>query len=141
MAGIAMMISGALTNAFAFTGSNFLFSMFGNKRVDEERIRHDKAIEQLQRARDRWTKKRTERMDYIKDTLQREYQAVAKFKDVDSAMQEYYIVTGKTDLAPLDPKPELSDYYKPSSDQKTRELIFVAVGVGATGLITYKMFY
>ena len=43
--------------------------MFGNKRVDEERKRHDLAIEQLQRARDEWAKKRTERIDYINETL------------------------------------------------------------------------
>ena len=140
MAGVAMMVGGAIVNAFAFSGSSFLFSMFGNKQISEERKRHDLAIEQLQRARDQWARKRTERIDYINETLKREHNAIAVFNDVDAAMREYNLVTGRQDLPPLEQEPKLSDFYKPSDDQKTRELIFVAVGLGVTGLVTYKVF-
>ena len=51
-ASIAMMIGGAIVNAFAFTGGNFLFSTLG--RNDEsakiEQARHNKAMEQQQAA-------------------------------------------------------------------------------------------
>lgn len=49
MAAIAMLVGGAAVNALAFSGSNFLFSKLG-KGSDEERERHDKAIEELQAA-------------------------------------------------------------------------------------------
>ena len=50
MASTAMLVSGALVNALAFSGSNYLFSMLRSSGADEEKKRHDKAIEQLQAA-------------------------------------------------------------------------------------------
>ena len=40
-----MMIGGAFVNAFAFSGSNFLFHKLSSE--SEERKRHDKAMEKL----------------------------------------------------------------------------------------------
>jgi hypothetical protein len=40
MASIAMLVGGALVNALAFSGSNYLFSMLRSSGVDEERKRH-----------------------------------------------------------------------------------------------------
>ena len=65
MAGIGFLIGGALVNALAFTGSNYLFSSLSKESIDKERKRHDKAIEDLQRAQIEWAKKRQERLDYI----------------------------------------------------------------------------
>ena len=53
---LAMMLGGAITNAFAFSGSNYLFSHMGGK-ANEEKIRHDKAIEKLEKAQAEWNKK------------------------------------------------------------------------------------
>ena len=39
---------GALVNALAFSGSNYLFFMLRSSDLKEERKRHDQAIEQLQ---------------------------------------------------------------------------------------------
>ena len=47
MATIAV-IGGAIVKALAFSGSNDLFSKIDNSDVDEERERHDKAMEQTQ---------------------------------------------------------------------------------------------
>ena len=41
MASLMMMVGGAVVNALAFSGSNYLFSKMHS---DEERKRHDKAI-------------------------------------------------------------------------------------------------
>ena len=58
MASIGFLIGGALVNALAFTGSNYLFSSLSKESIDkEERKRHDKAIEDLQRAQIEWAKK------------------------------------------------------------------------------------
>ena len=43
------------------------------------------------------------------------------FADLNSAMQQYFIVTGRQ-LEPLPPKPALSDFYVPSEDHHNREL-------------------
>ena len=48
MASIGFLIGGALINALAFTGSNYLLSSLSKESIDKERKRHDKAIEDLQ---------------------------------------------------------------------------------------------
>ena len=134
---IAMMIGGAITNALAFTGGNYLFSHMGSNS-DEERERHDKAMEQLEAAQADWNKKRTQRLDFINEQLQKERHSEQTFEDVDDAMKEYYYVT-KQQLPALPPKPELSDFYTPSEDQKNREIAFVVGGMVLTGFVAWKL--
>ena len=72
-------------------------------------------------------------MDYINDQIIKERKAEKRFTDLSSAMQQYYIVTGRL-LEPLPPKPVLSDFYVPSEDHHNRELTFITlsmVGIGA----------
>ena len=57
MASVGFLIGGALINALAFSGSNVLFCSLSKESIDKERKRHDKAIEDLQRAQKEWTKK------------------------------------------------------------------------------------
>ena len=45
-----MLVGGAQVNALAFSGRNWLFSMLNSSGLDEERKRHDQAVEQLQAA-------------------------------------------------------------------------------------------
>ncbi len=99
---VAMMIGGAVTNALAFTGGNYLFSHLG-KDSDTERKRHDKAMEQLEAAQSDWNKKRTERLDYINKVMKKEHHAEQTFDNVDTAMKQYYYITGKElhDLPPI----------------------------------------
>ena len=133
-----MLLGGAFVNALAFSGSNYLFSMMKNSGVDEERKRHDLAVEQLQATQTEWSKKRTERLDWVNEELRRQGHAVQTFRGVDAAIREYAQVTGKT-LDPLGPEPELSDFYMPSGDQRDREITFVVLGMAATGLVAYKL--
>ena len=51
-----MLVGGALVNALAFSGSNYLFTMLKSSGADYERKRDDKAIVQLQAAHEAWTK-------------------------------------------------------------------------------------
>ena len=60
MASIGFLIEGALVNALAFSGSNLLFSSISKESIDKEQKRHNKAIEDLQRAQIEWAKKRQE---------------------------------------------------------------------------------
>ena len=59
--------------------------------------------------------------------------AEKRFADLNSAMQQYFIVTDRQ-LEPLPPKPVLSDFYVPSEDHHNRELAFITlsmIGIGA----------
>ena len=133
MASIGFLIWGALVNAQAFSGSNFLFSNLSKESIEKERKRHDKAIEDLQRAQMEWARKRQERLDYINNQIMKQHKAEKRFADLNSAMQQYFIVTGRR-LEPLPPKPVLSDFYVPSEDHRNQELAFITlsmVGIGA----------
>ena len=134
---VAMMIGGAVTNALAFTGGNYLFSHLG-KDSDEERKRHDKAMEQLEAAQAKWSKERTQRLDFINEQLQKEHHAEQEFSDVDTAMKQYYYITGK-ELPELEPEPTLSDFYTPSKDQKKREISFIIGGMALTGFVAWNL--
>ena len=133
-----MLVGGAMVNALAFSGSNYLFSMLRSSDLNEEHKRHDQAVEQLQAAQAKWSRKRTERLDWISEDLRRQGHAIQTFRDVDDAMREYSRVTG-TKLDPLGPEPKLSDLYVPSSGQRDREIAFVVLGMAATGLVAYKL--
>ena len=72
-------------------------------------------------------------MDYIDSEIAKEHKAEKRFMDLNSAMQQYFLVTGRQ-LEPLPPKPVLSDFYMPSEDHHNRELLFITlsmVGIGA----------
>ena len=80
-----------------------------------------------------WAKKRQERLDYINNEIMKQRRAEKRFADLNSAMQQYFVVTGRQ-LEPLPPKPTLSDFYVPSEDHHNRELAFITlsmVGIGA----------
>ena len=69
----------------------------------------------------------------INSEIAKEHKAEKGFMDLNSAMQECFIVTGRQ-LEPLPPKPVLSDFYVPSEDHYNRELAFITlsmVGIGA----------
>ena len=87
MASVAFLIGGALINALAFSGNTFLFSSLSKESIDKEQTRHDKAIEDLQRAQIEWAKKRQERLDCINNEIMKECKAEKRFTDLNSAMQ------------------------------------------------------
>ena len=138
MATIALLVGGAIVNALAFSGSNYLFSTLRSHDTGEERKRHDLAVEKTQEAQVAWSKRNTERLNWINEQLRRQGLSDKNFRDADEALEEYARATGKT--LPPDPYPQLSDFYTPSNDQKERELIFVALGMTAVGLVTYKIY-
>ena len=137
MASIALMIGGALVNALAFSGANALFSQGKSDAANEERKRHDKAVEQLQTAQVAWSRKRTERLDWINEDLRRQGHAVRTFRNVDEAIRQYNLISGP--LEPMEPEPELSDFYLPSPEQRDREIAFVVMGLGATTFVVYML--
>ena len=63
----------------------------------------------------------------------KQHKAEKRFIDLNSAMKQYFIVTGRQ-LEPLPPKPVLPDFNVPSEDHHNQELAFITpltVGIGA----------
>ena len=79
-----------------------------------------------------WDRKRQERLDYINNQIMKQRKAEKRFADLNSAMQQYFIVTGRR-LETLPPKPVLSDFYVPSEDDHNRELAFITISMVRIG--------
>ena len=127
------MLVGALVNALAFSGSNYLFTMPKSSGFDEERKWHNKAIEQLQAAHEAWSRKPTERLDWIAEDLRRQGHALKTFRDVVEVMRLYAEVTRKkVSFDDLGPESQLSDFYIPSDGQKECQIALVLIGMAAT---------
>ena len=137
MASIAMLIGGALANAPAFTGSSYLFHTLSADNIDAERIRHNLAIEALQKAQVEWAHNRQQRINFINNQLRLERKAETKFTELNDAMREYHEVFGH-ELPPLPREPVLSNFYTPSDEQHYRELGFIAMStIGIGGVLYY----
>ena len=136
MASLLALAGGALVNALAFSGSNFLFSKLSNGG-EEERKRHDLAIEQLQAAHEAWSKTRQKKLDFINDRLRAQHQATQYINDLDEGMRVYYRAT-REKIKPLGKEPKLSDFYRPSEHQKNGELVFITVSMLGIGFVGFK---
>ena len=136
MATLAMMAGGALINALAFSGTNAAFSLLGD-HGGTERKRHDLAMEQLSKAREKYSEERQQRLDYLNKTISQQRHARQTFSDLRIAMREYHEVT-KQQLPPLRDPPKLSDFYNPSRQRKDAEIALVVGGMAVVGLLVYK---
>ena len=81
------MVSSALVNALAFTGSSYGFLLL-NKGWEEIK-RYDLAIAKLAVAHNEWVKQRQQRIDMINQKLYDEKKVEIRFYDLDSTMAEY----------------------------------------------------
>jgi hypothetical protein len=138
---VVMMIGTAVVNALAFTGGNYLFNTLGDRENGEvERLRHNKAVEDLQRATEDFNEKRMKTLDFVNRELQARRQAESDFNDVDEALRLYNQVTARDEhKINLGIKPTLENFYTPSDQQQNYEYIFIMGGIGITGLLVYKI--
>jgi len=121
---------GAVVNALAFSGTNYLFGKLGGA----ERKRHNLAMEKLSKARDEYSRERQQRLDFINQSFQQQRHA----ENLGAAMEEYARVTGRA-LPKLKNPPELADFYAPSEGRKNGEIAFVIGGMSLVAIIVYKV--
>lgn len=133
MASLVMMVGGAVVNALAFSGSNFLFSKLQSHHEIE---RHNRAMEQLEKAQDLYDRQRIEYLDFINQKLREQNHAEHTFKNVDEAIREYNLVTNKTLSLPSPPK--FTDFYHPTEKEKAEEIAFIVIGMTIVYFIAQK---
>ena len=136
---VAMMVGGAIVNALAFSGSNFLFHSLDKSKADVEKKRHDLAIEKLNEDTEKWSKDRRRKLDFINQELMKQNIAARDQKHMDDAMTLYSIYYPKSAIASASaPKPKLSDYYTVSGLMMKYEYLWIILGTTAVGFIVYK---
>ena len=139
MASIPIMVGGAVLNAAAFIGGNYLARALGggDKAALEEKKRHDKALESYNAAYTKHTRDRTKLLDLIETNAQIKAEAKQNFTNTDYAFKLYN--QAHPDERMIPPKePKFSDFYQPSEQQKNGELMFVGAGALALGYAAFR---
>ena len=133
MASIAIMVGGAVVNAAAFIGGNYLARALGggDKAALEEKKRHNKALEDYNAACAKYMRDRTKLLDWIATSVQVKEQAKQNFNNTDYAFKLYNQAHPDERMVPTK-EPKFSDFYQPSEQQKKGELVFVGAGALAT---------
>jgi len=135
MASIAIMVGGAVLNASAFIGGNYLAE--ATKAALEEKKRHDKALEAYQAAYAKYTRDRTKLLDWIATNAETKAEAKQNFTNLDYAFKLYNQAHPDEQMIPPE-EPKFSDFYQPSEQQKNGELTFVGAGALALGYAAYR---
>ena len=140
MASIAIMIGGAVLNATAFTGGNYLAKNLAGddgKAALAEKTRHDKAMEDYQNAMEKYNQEHTQLLDWIETNREIKAQADQNFTNTDYAFKLYNQAHPDYKLS-QPKKPIFSDMYQPSELQKQGELLFVGGGALALGYAAFR---
>ena len=88
MASIAIMVGGAIVNATAFVCGSYLTSyLSGGSNADEERKRHDLAVEKYQAAYEKYEENRTKLLDWIAANDRLNIEAKQNFTNTDYALK------------------------------------------------------
>ena len=131
MASIALMIGGAIINATTFVGGSYLAKyLSGSSDSDEEKKRHDLAVEKYQKEYEEYEENRAELNDWIMTNDRIKDEAKENFKNTDYALKLYNKIH-QDDLSLREP--QFSDFYQPSAQQKQGEIIYVGASALAIG--------
>ena len=131
MASIALMIGGAIINATTFVGGSYLAKyLSGSSDSDEEKKRHDLAVEKYQKKYEEYEENRAKLNDWIMTNDRIKDEAKENFKNTDYALKLYNKIH-QDDLNLREP--QFSDFYQPSAQQKQGEIIYVGASALAIG--------
>ena len=132
------MIGGAVLNAAAFTGGNYLAKyLSGDGGALAEKTRHDKALEAYEAAQARYSQERTKLLDWIETNRENKQLAKQNFTNTDYAFKLYNQANPDRKMT-LPKEPKFSDFYQPSEAQKQGELPFVGGSALALGYAAFR---
>ena len=131
MPSIALMIGGAIINATTFVGGSYLAKyLSGSSDSDEEKRRHNLAVEKYQKKYEEYEENRAKVNDWIMTNDRIKDEAKENFKNTDYALKLYNKIH-QDDLSLREP--QFSDFYQPSAQQKQGEIIYVGASALAIG--------
>ena len=129
-------VVGGLFNAVAFAGAGFLFSKLNHTGYEKEIKRHNEAMENLAKDKEKWyeIEKLRQQLSEANANINRTNMSLKTLAEiynrVKSLEQEYSEAVGN--------EPKLEDYYKPSDEMKDyQNVAFFLVGISG-GYIFYK---
>ena len=132
MATVAMMLGGAVLNAATFIGGSYLAKYFSGDDSLAEKKRHDIALEKYQDYA-KYQENREKLLDWQEQNRENNAIASQNFENTDEALKLYNRTDPDKNLNLTEPV--FSDYYRPSKNQKTYEMIYVAGGMTLVSFI------
>jgi len=133
-----MMIGGAILNATAFSGGNYLakfLSVDNVKAALAEKMRHNKALEAYQDAMAKYTRNLTKLLDWIQTNREIKEQVKQNFTNTDYAFKLYNQAHPDKQITIKEPR--FADFYQPSEQQKQGKLLFVGGSTFALGYVAF----
>ena len=139
---MASMVVGGLFNAFAFAfaRAGFLFSKLNHPGYQDEIKRHNLALEELSRAKQKWYEKEAARKNDIE--LKR-HQLIEANKDLETTNKALAQLSGalrEAEAVRRNDMPTLNDFYKPSKEMKEYQALTMAVAGLGTGLVGHRIY-
>ena len=89
MASIAIMLGGAVLNASTFIGGSYLAKYLSGTKTDQERRRHDKALERYQMDYAKYQENRQKLLDWQEQNRHEDAIASQNFENTDEALKLY----------------------------------------------------
>ena len=139
---MASMVVGGLFNAFAFAGAGFLFSKLNHSGYQDEIKRHNLALEELSRAKQKWYEKEVARKNDIELKRHQLIEANADIKTTNKALAQ---LSGALREAEVEQEanevsePTLNDFYTPSKEMKEYQALTMAVTGLSTGFLGHRI--
>ena len=130
MASLLALAGGALINAVAFSGTNYMFHNLSSS--DEERHSHNLKIEIFQKDHNAWIEKRQNNIDAEQKRKRAARTAEDHMRELDASMREYARA-----WETANPEPKFYQYYHPSEDHKKKDYLGTFVAVAAIGGVAY----
>ena len=112
MASLIALAGGALINALAFSGTNYMFSHLDKKMQMKNEYDTTRRLKNLIRQTLSGQKERTKKLDFYNKYLKDQQEAYSYIANINDAAEEYYQATGQKQE--LTPKHTLSELYHPS---------------------------
>ena len=118
------MLGGAVLNASTFIGGSYLAKYLSGTKTDQERRRHDKALERYQRDYAKYQENRQKLLDWQEQNRHEDAIASQNFENTDEALKLYNKFHPDENMQINEPV--FSDYYRPSKEQKIGEMAYVS---------------
>ena len=116
MASIAIMLGGAVLNATTLIGGSYLAKYLSGGDTDQERVRHDKALEKYPKDYSKYEENRQRLLDWVDANRHNDAIASQNLSKTDEALKLYNRTHPDENLEVNEPF--FPDYYRLSNNQK-----------------------
>ena len=136
---VSVVLGGAF-NALAFAGAGYLFQRLNKNGYEEEMGRHNKALEDLAKARELFSENEIREGDRIQKLRQELSDANADISHTNQSLELLRKIRTVTyNGTKFTEEPKLENFYKPSPEmEKYQVIVGAAIGVGV-GYLIYRV--